>query len=68
MQEQLQDVNFKAIHIYREDNKVAYAIFTYQDFENFIWWDSISEFILNLADKDKYTKFVHLSFFFFFLT
>lgn len=35
-------------HIYREGNTVADIVSTYQDFDNYIWWDVISDFILKL--------------------
>lgn len=57
MMGKLQDVEFMATHIYREGNTVADAISIFRTSEDYIWWDDIPEFILQLAAKDRYMEY-----------
>lgn len=57
MTEKLQDVDFMAKHSYREGNKMADYISTFCSSNNYIWWDNIPEFIMQLAAKDEYLEY-----------
>lgn len=57
MQSRLQNVELKVNHIYREGNFVADAISNFKDFDRYIWWDQVPEFILHLAEKDRCMEF-----------
>lgn len=40
-------------HIYREENVETNAISTCQDFEDYIWWNVITGYILTLVENDS---------------
>lgn len=60
MQSRLQNVELKANHIYREGNAVADAIANFKDYDNYIWWDQVPEFILQLFEKDRFMEFFRI--------
>lgn len=56
LQKKIKDIEFVASHVYREGNAVTDAISAYDTREEYIWWEDIPDFILNLAAKDRYMK------------
>lgn len=61
MQELLEEVELKVNHIYREGIKVTDAISKFQDFEHFIWWDIVPDFILSIAENDRFMEYFRIT-------
>lgn len=60
LSEKIREIEFVAMHVYREGNKVADAISTYDTKDDFIWWDNIPNFILNLAARDRHMEYFRI--------
>lgn len=60
MMEFLQGTELNVNHIYREGNAVADAISKFKDFDRFICWDSPPSFILDLAERDRFTEYFRI--------
>lgn len=60
LQEKLSDKEFHVSHIFREGNSVADAISTFQDFDRFIWWNEVPDFLASLVANDRHLEYFRL--------